>query len=334
MKYSLFSVMDHYSGRSRTVPEYYAQLRRLAAAAERLGYDGVFVAEHHFHDYGVVPDPAVMLAALAVSTDRIRLGPAISTLPYHNPLLAAESYAMVDVLSGGRLALGVGSGYLKHEFAGFNIPPEEKRARFDETLLLLKRLLSGERVTHEGRFHTVRDVALNVRPLQQPTPPIFVAALAREAAYHIGRQGNRLMAIPYASLGAFAELGALEQDYRRGRAESGIDFADRDDAIYTFHAHVASSDAEARRHAAAPFDLYVETRLYARRQTYDDVLRNGLGLFGSVATVADKVTELGRMGVRHLALLMDFGLMPEPEALRSMQAFIEEVAPRVRAAGY
>jgi alkanesulfonate monooxygenase SsuD/methylene tetrahydromethanopterin reductase-like flavin-dependent oxidoreductase (luciferase family) len=274
-----------------------------------------------------------MLAAVAVETSRVRLGPAISTLPYHNPLMVAESYAMLDILSGGRLALGVGSGYLKHEFAGFNIAPEQKRERFDETLLLLKRLLAGERVTHEGKFHTVRDVALNIRPVQ-PAPPIYVAALAREGAYYIGRQGNRVMSIPYASFTAVDQLGTFEQDYRRGRAESGIAYPDGDDAIYTFHTHVAASDAAARRVAAAPFDLYVETRLYARRQIYDDVLASGLGLFGSVATVTDQLKTLGGMGVRHVALMMDFGLLPEQEVLRSMRLFVAEVAPRVQAAGY
>jgi len=331
MKYSIFSVMDHYPERARSVPEYYAQFRRLAEAAERLGYDSVFVAEHHFHEYGAVPNPAVMLTALAQRTQRLRLGPAIATLTYHDPRVVAESYAMLDVLSNGRLTLGTGSGYLRHEFAGFGVAPEEKRQRFDETLMLVRRLLSGERVTHEGRFHRLADVALNVRPVQQPTPPIFVAALAREAAYHIGRQGNRLMAIPYASLAAFEELASFERDYRRGRAEAPGAVRVDDDAIYTFHCHVAASDEEARRLAAAPFDLYVATRLYARRQTYDDVLANGLGLFGSVATVADKVTQLKQWGVKHIALLMDFGLMPEAEVLRSMRQFAEEVAPRVRA---
>jgi alkanesulfonate monooxygenase SsuD/methylene tetrahydromethanopterin reductase-like flavin-dependent oxidoreductase (luciferase family) len=333
MKYSIFSVMDHHPGGPRSVPDYYAQFRRMAVEAERLGYDAAFVAEHHFHEYGAVPNPAVMLAVVAVETKRVRLGPAISTLPYHNPLIVAESYAMLDILSGGRLALGVGSGYLKHEFAGFNIAPEQKRERFDETLLLLTRLLAGERVTHEGKFHTVRDVALNIRPIQ-PAPPIYVAALAREGAYYIGRQGNRIMSIPYASFTAVEQLGTFEQDYRRGRGESAVTFTDGDDAIYTFHTHVAETDAEARRVAAAPFNLYVETRLYARRQTYDEVLASGLGLFGSVATVADQVTALGAMGVRHIALLMDFGLMPEPEVLRSMRLFVEAVAPRVAAAGY
>jgi alkanesulfonate monooxygenase SsuD/methylene tetrahydromethanopterin reductase-like flavin-dependent oxidoreductase (luciferase family) len=331
MRYSIFSVMDHYPARPRTVRDDYAQLFTMSAAAEQLGYDTVFVAEHHFHEYGVVPNPAVMLAALAQRTTRIRLGPAIATLSYHNPLMVAESYAMVDILSGGRLVLGTGSGYLKHEFAGFGIAPEEKRQRFDETLMLVRRLLAGERVTYEGKYHRLEDVALNVQPIQRPTPPIYVAALAREASYHIGRQGNRLMAIPYATAGTFAEVGELQAAYRRGRDEGGHAPGD-DDSNYTFHCYVAPSDEEARRDAAGPFDLYVETRLYARRQTYDDVLASGLALFGSVETVTGKVVALARMGIPHISLLMDFGLMPEANVLRSMRAFAEEVMPRVGAA--
>jgi alkanesulfonate monooxygenase SsuD/methylene tetrahydromethanopterin reductase-like flavin-dependent oxidoreductase (luciferase family) len=330
MKFSLFSVVDHYPGRPRSVADYYAQLFRVAAEGERLGYEAMFVAEHHFHEYGVVPNPAVFLAALAQKTARLRLGPAISTLTYHDPRIVAESYAMVDVLSNGRLVLGVGSGYLKHEFAGFGLLPEDKRQRFDETLLLMRRLLAGERVTHAGKYHRLEDVALNVRPVQRPAPPIYVAALAREAGYHIGRQGNRLMAIPYATAQSFAELGELQAAFRRGRGEGGA-APDDDDSIYTFHCHVAASDDAARRNAADPFDLYVETRLYARRQTYDDVMASGLALFGSVETVARKVADLARMGIPHIALMMDFGFMPEAEVLRSMRAFAEEAMPRARA---
>jgi alkanesulfonate monooxygenase SsuD/methylene tetrahydromethanopterin reductase-like flavin-dependent oxidoreductase (luciferase family) len=330
MRYSLFSVVDHYPGEARSVPDYYAQLFATAELAEALSYDGMFVAEHHFHEYGAVPDPAVMLTALAARTKRLRLGSAIATLTFHDPRLLAESYAMVDVLSGGRLTLGVGSGYLQHEFAGFGVAPAEKRARFDETLMLLRRLLAGERVSHAGAYHRLDDVAINVRPLQLPTPPIYVAALAREASYHIGRAGNRLMAIPYATAQNFAEVGALQEAYRRGRAEGGH-AADDNDAIYTFHCHVAESDEAARQNAAAAFDRYVASRLYARHQTYDDVLASGLGLFGSAETVARQVAALQRMGIGHVALLMDFGLMPWRLVERSIRVFAEEVArPKVR----
>jgi alkanesulfonate monooxygenase SsuD/methylene tetrahydromethanopterin reductase-like flavin-dependent oxidoreductase (luciferase family) len=328
MRFSLFSVMDHHPAEARSVAEYYAQLFRTSEAAEVLGYDTLFVAEHHFHEYGVVPNPAVMLAALAQKTRRIRLGSAISTLTFHNPLIVAESYAMVDVLSEGRLVLGVGSGYLKHEFAGFGVSTEEKRARFDETLMLVRRLLAGERVTHRGAFHSIEDVALNVRPVQRPTPPVYVAALAREASYHIGRQGNRVMAIPYATATNLTDVGELQKAYRTGQSEGGHE-AGEDDAIYSFHCHVAESDEVARKNAAGPFDRYVATRLYARRQTYDDVQASGLALFGSAETVAGKVSEIARMGIGHIALLMDFGLMPEELVRRSMRAFVEKVMPRV-----
>src|SRR3954463_7214862 len=167
MRLSIFSVQDHYPAAARSVAQLYAEVIAQAELAEALGYDTFFVAEHHFHEYGVVPNPAVMLSTLAQRTKSLKLGTAISILTFHNPLTVAESYAMVDVLSGGRLVLGVGSGYLKHEFAGYAIEPAEKRNRFDENLALVKRLLSGERVSFEGRYNRLDAVQINVRPLQR-----------------------------------------------------------------------------------------------------------------------------------------------------------------------
>src|SRR5436190_16431327 len=119
MRMSIFSVVDHYPSRERTVARLYAELIAQAELAEQLGYDTFWLAEHHFHEYGAVPNPAVMLSAIAQRTKTLKLGTAISILTFHNPLTVAESYAMVDVLSGGRLMYGVGSGYLGHEFAGY-----------------------------------------------------------------------------------------------------------------------------------------------------------------------------------------------------------------------
>jgi alkanesulfonate monooxygenase SsuD/methylene tetrahydromethanopterin reductase-like flavin-dependent oxidoreductase (luciferase family) len=329
MRYSIFSVQDHYADRPRTIPQFYDELIETAEVAETLGYDALFIAEHHFHDYGIIPNPAVMLAAVAQRTQRLRLGTAISNLVFHNPVTVAESYAMVDILSKGRLVLGVGSGYLKHEFAGFGIAPEEKRQRFDEALMVMRRLLAGERVSHAGPFFTLDAVAINVRPIQQPTPPIYVAILTREAAYYIGRQGNRLQTVPYASLTALAQVAELEQQFRRGLREGG--HADReDDAVHVFHCHVAETDAAARHAAADAFQLYVDTRLYAYRRTYDDVLASGLALFGSIETVVEKMVALHGMGVRHIALLMNFGNLAQAEALASMRRFANEVMPRLR----
>src|SRR2546430_17677777 len=118
MRYSLFSVNDHHPRLPRTVPELYAQVMRHCELAETLGYDTFFCAEHHFHEYGVVPDPAVMLSALAQRTRRIRLGTAISILTFHDPRHIAETYSMLDMMSGGGPGVGGGSCFLPDEVLG------------------------------------------------------------------------------------------------------------------------------------------------------------------------------------------------------------------------
>lgn len=330
LRLSIFSVQDHYPTRPRTLPQLYEQVIAQAELAEQLGYDTFFVAEHHFHEYGAVPNPAVMLSALAQRTKRLRLGSAISILTFHNPLTVAESYAMVDALSGGRMVLGVGSGYLKHEFAGYQIDPAEKRERFDENLAILKRALSGERITFQGKFNTLDAVQINVLPVQQQIP-IYVAILNRVGAYHVGRQGNAIMCVPYASVDHFDEIGPMVAEFRKGRAEAGLT-PDADDGTFAFHTHVADSDAACRREAEEAFDLYVATRLYARRQVYDDILRSGLALFGSVETVAEKMVRLYDMGIRHVLTLQNFGLMTPERVHNSMRLMANEVMPRVREA--
>jgi alkanesulfonate monooxygenase SsuD/methylene tetrahydromethanopterin reductase-like flavin-dependent oxidoreductase (luciferase family) len=327
MRLSYFSVQDHYPDRARSVPDLYAQVLRQGELADRLSYEAFFVAEHHFHEYGTVPNPAVMLAALAQRTRTLKLGPAISVLTFHNPLNVAESYAMVDVLSNGRTVLGVGSGYLKHEFEGYAIAPAEKRTRFDENLAILKLALSGKRFSYDGTYTSVKDVQLNVVPVQ-PEIPIYVAILAREAAYHVGKQGNNIVCVPYASLDHFNEMPAFVAEFKRGRAESGT-APQTYDNIFAFHTHVAENDEACRRNAAEAFDLYVTTRLYAKRRTYDDIMKSDLGLFGSVETVADKIVDLYRMGVTHIMTLQNFGYLPEEKVLQSMRLMAEEVMPRV-----
>jgi alkanesulfonate monooxygenase SsuD/methylene tetrahydromethanopterin reductase-like flavin-dependent oxidoreductase (luciferase family) len=334
MKLSIFSVQDHYPDRPRSIPQLYAEVLNQAVLADELGYEAFFAAEHHFHPYGVAPNPELLLAAMSQRTRRIRLGTAISVLTFHDPRTAAETFAMTDVISGGRFILGAGSGYLEHEFAGYGVPPSEKRERFDECLQAVELLLTGERVTFHGKYHRLDDVAINVRPLQNPLP-LYVAILRREAAYHVGRQGKGLMSVPYAAIDRFEEIGALVAEFRRGRREASETAvplpSSLGDNIVCLHTHVAETDAEARRIAAGAFDLYVETRLYAKRMTYDDILKSGICLFGSVDTVAEKLATLADMGIDHVMALQNFGGLPAPEVERSMRMMIDEVMPKVAA---
>ena len=330
MRYSVFSVNDHHPGLPRTVPELYAQVMRQCELAESLGYDTFFCAEHHFHEYGVVPDPAVMLSALAQRTNRIRLGSAVSILTFHDPRRIAESYAMVDMMSRGRLVLGVGSGYLAHEFVGFDREPAEKRERFNENLELVRRLMAGETLAYRGRFSKSDKALLNVLPHEGRVPPIYVAVLARDAAYHVGKQKNRVFTVPYASCKDFDDIGRMLQEYRKGLAEASLP-PDDDDHVFTLHTHVAMSDEEARHMAKAAYDRYVDTRLYAKKHLYEDIIANGINLFGSVATVAGKIRALYAMGVRHVATMHNFGALEPRLVERSMTLFAREVMEPIAA---
>jgi alkanesulfonate monooxygenase SsuD/methylene tetrahydromethanopterin reductase-like flavin-dependent oxidoreductase (luciferase family) len=328
MRFSIFSVNDHHPRLPRTVPELYRQVMRHAELAEALGYDTFFCAEHHFHEYGVVPDPAVMLSALAQRTNRIRLGTAISILTFHDPRRIAETYSMLDMMSGGRLVFGVGSGYLAHEFQGYDADPKEKRDRFNENLDIVKRLMAGETLSYKGKFSKSEKVVLNVLPHEGKLPPIYVAVLAREAAFHVGKQGNQLFTVPYASCKDFADIGTMFNEYRRGRADAGLK-PETDDHVFVLHTHVAESDAACAAEAKAAYDLYVDTRLYAKKHVYEDILANGICLLGGVDTVVEKMCRLHEMGIRHVAILNNFGAMAPNLVERSMTRFAREVMPAV-----
>ena len=144
--------------------------------ADGLRYESFLIAEHHFHDYGGVPNPAVLLPVMAARTERIRLGSGDLRAALPQP---DRGRRQLRQWSRGRLVLGEGSGYLQHEFRGFGIKPGEKFNRFDEALSVVTRMLDGGRASHEGRFFRLDDVALNVAPVQRPHPPIYVAILGK-----------------------------------------------------------------------------------------------------------------------------------------------------------
>jgi alkanesulfonate monooxygenase SsuD/methylene tetrahydromethanopterin reductase-like flavin-dependent oxidoreductase (luciferase family) len=191
MRFGLFSVADHYPTElPRSTAELYGELLEQAEAADELGFDSFWLAEHHFHEYGAVPRPPIWMAAAAQRTRRIRLGSGVVVLPFDNPMRVAEDYAMVDVLSGGRLNLGVGSGYLRHELEGFGVSADDKRARFDEALEILLRAWTGEPVSFTDVHYQVNGVRINVRPLQEPRPPVWVATLRADGGARVGARGD------------------------------------------------------------------------------------------------------------------------------------------------
>jgi alkanesulfonate monooxygenase SsuD/methylene tetrahydromethanopterin reductase-like flavin-dependent oxidoreductase (luciferase family) len=328
LRFGLFSVVDHYpSELTRTTAELYGELLEQVEAAEALGFDSFWLAEHHFHEYGCAPRPPVWMAAAGARTRRIRLGAAVVVLPFDNPLRTAEDYAMVDLLSSGRLDLGVGSGYLKHEYAGFNLDPEEKRARFDEALEVLLRAWTGERFSYAGRYHQVREVQLNVRPLQKPRPPIWVATLRADSAPRIGARGFPVMLIPYASAETLPEMARAVADYKVAFTRAG-GAPEAATVPFGLHLHCAESTARARAEARECMERYVRTRLYAVQRPFDTLVEQNVVAIGDPEEIVRVARLYEAAGFTRLLAIHNFGGLPHKLVLRSMELLARHVLPR------
>ncbi|HKW91383.1 MAG TPA: LLM class flavin-dependent oxidoreductase [Methylomirabilota bacterium] len=331
LRVGLFSVVDHYPKElDRTTAELYGELLDQVEAADALGFDSFWIAEHHFHEYGGAPRPPVWMAAAAARTRRIRLGAAVVVLPFDNPLRTAEDYAMVDLLSSGRLDLGVGAGYLKHEYAGFNLDPEEKRARFDEGLEILLRAWTGERFSYEGRYHRVRDVQLNVRPLQRPRPPIWVATLRADSAPRIGARGFPVMLIPYASAETVPDMARAIAGYKAAFVAAGGAAADAT-VPFGLHLHCAESTARARAEARESMERYVRTRLYAVQRPFETLVEENVVAIGDPEEIVRVARLYEAAGFTRLLAIHNFGGLPHKQVMRSMELLARHVLPHFAA---
>ena len=184
--------------------------------AEALGYDSIFVVEHHFTGLGQVSASLNLLTWVAARTKTLRLGTAVIVLPWHNPVLLAEQAATIDLLSGGRLEFGVGKGYRHNEFASFCIPQEEADERFEEGLaLILKAWTSEERFSHHGKYWHFEDIIVEPPTAQKPHPPIWMAAGSPDSIRKVARRGYKLLLDQHASTASHHR--ALQHLQGRGR---------------------------------------------------------------------------------------------------------------------
>jgi alkanesulfonate monooxygenase SsuD/methylene tetrahydromethanopterin reductase-like flavin-dependent oxidoreductase (luciferase family) len=181
--------------------------------ADRLGFHGVWLVEHHFMPaYSHCSKPELFLAALSQRTSRLRLGFGVVPLPYHHPVHVAERIATLDVLCGGRVEVGIGRGFSPAEYAAFGVPMEESRTRVEESLSILRAAASGEPVTFAGRHFRLDGVAIVPRCVQRSHPPLWTAAVSPDTFDWAARAGLGVLT------GPFKPWPMLAVDIRRYRA--------------------------------------------------------------------------------------------------------------------
>jgi alkanesulfonate monooxygenase SsuD/methylene tetrahydromethanopterin reductase-like flavin-dependent oxidoreductase (luciferase family) len=282
--------------------------------AEALGFCSSFLVEHHFTGWNQVSATLMLQTALAMRTSTLRLGSAVMVLPWHNPVLLAEQAATLDLISGGRLDLGIGKGYRHSEFKGFQIAPEEADARFEEGLaVMMKAWTSRARFSHRGRFWHFEDIVVEPPPAQRPHPPLWVAAASAGSIRRAAERGFNLILDQYASPQALGERIAL---YRSVRAARGLPFDPMQVAVAR-QLYVANDRADAQaalERQAAYTRRTVEVSRAPDRAGGAHVLAYAdkaggteeHALFGPPDELAKRLAELQSLGVDYV-LLTIFG---------------------------
>ena len=312
--------------------------------AENLGFDTVWLAEHHFSpERAVLASPMVIASAIAARTQRIRTGLAVQVLPLTNPLRVAEEAATVDHISKGRFEFGIGRSGLTRYYQGYNIPYSESRPRFLEALEIIMKAWNNDRLTHEGEFHSYQDVPVVPRPYQQPYPPVRVAVAGEDTFPLIGKMGHPIF---ISANTPRAQLKERVDVYLDCLAESGHtgppDIAIRvpvyaADTTERAHAEPEASAMEQIQYAAreliqtAANPEIAERMRQAARAPYEDVLRNRV-LFGTPAEIVDHFKGFQEeFGVTGVVMEVNYGGgIPYDRVNHSLKLISEEVMPHFK----
>jgi alkanesulfonate monooxygenase SsuD/methylene tetrahydromethanopterin reductase-like flavin-dependent oxidoreductase (luciferase family) len=312
LKLSAFTIVDAFPPGTDPARDRHGEVLRLASHADRFGWAGFWVAEHHFHPGGTCPSAPVLLGACGQRTERIRLGSMVSVLAFHDPIRLAEQYALLDRLVHGRVNLGLGSGYIPLEFEGFGIDPASKRERFDRALALFLSALKGEEIARGSAAPT--GIRLNIRPVQQPHPPVWIAVQRREALPFVAQKGMSVALIPYATVAGLDELAEQIREFRRhvpagGHAEVAV-------AVHIYAGpHVPEARASLQRYLDGR--LATQSTFYQQKVQHDPrhaaaetIERSGLALIGSPSEVRKGLDAFRAIGVDEILGILDFGGLP------------------------
>jgi luciferase family oxidoreductase group 1 len=315
----------------------------IAQAADELGFDSIWCAEHHFSTYGYLSRPLMYAVHLANNTKRIRVGSAVVVLPLHHPLIVAEEIATADLLSNGRLDVGLGRGYQPYEFKRLGHDLSESRERFEEAVDILLLAFQGEPFSYSGKHYSFEETTVLPTPVQKPNPPIWVVAQSSESIVATANRGFNLVS------GGF---GVPIERLRAFRASL--------DEVVTDHAVKAKMRVSTQRpvyvtHDESEIPAIVEQARWNMRVTLS--LRQGLQrvesgraiavpmenepstedlleryfVIGTPQTCIERIQALrDAMDIDHFNGSFWFGDVAHDKVLRSMKLFAEEVMPAFR----
>jgi probable F420-dependent oxidoreductase len=314
--------------------DYYRQALDEVTRAEELGFDSVWMEEHHAVTNHYWPSPLPVLAGFATRTSRLVLGTDIVVAAFHHPVRLAEDVAMLDVISGGRFVLGIAIGYKPDEFALYGVELEKRGARFEEQLAIMKGLWTQERMRFKGAYYTLEG-RLEPKPVQKPHPPLWIGGWGDITLRRAASLADNWIPGPTADL---KRLLTGKQQFLAQRRAAGLPAPT--EWPLTRDVIIADTDAEARELAEAHI-------MVAYRREYAGGWRHPF-IDASIATDLDRLMEdrfiiggpeqcvsrlrrfVEQYGLTHLICRMFFPGMPHARIMRGLELIAREVAPAFR----
>jgi len=317
-----------------------------AIYAEALGFESVWPVEQHFNpNLSILPSPLLMLAALAERTRTLRLGIAIVLLPLSHPIRVAEEIATLDVLSNGRVEFGIGRGSIPTHFTGFGLHQAESRERMLESLEIILQAWTSERLSFQGKFYQINDLSIVPKPVQQPHPPIRVAANSVDTFELMGQLGYPIFVA--AQVNPFHKIREYLPLYRQARKAAGHPDHGGEDVTLLTPLYVGNDPAQIRQELELSIKSFLQAvaTLYAsagsllegrikevlervRRMTYEQMCKV-MAVFDTPDACVERLKgfqqEFG-MG-RVICWFNPGGMVPHQQVMRSMELFAAKVMP-------
>jgi alkanesulfonate monooxygenase SsuD/methylene tetrahydromethanopterin reductase-like flavin-dependent oxidoreductase (luciferase family) len=334
-----FGVFDQNDRGGLPLAQQYEERLQLAELYDSSGFHYFHMSEHHATSLSMAPSPSVFISALTQRTRKLRLCPLVYLLPLYHPARLAEEICMLDHLSNGRFEFGIGRGASPYELGALGVDATLAAKMYAESIEIIQRYFSSESLTYEGEFWKIRDLPVEMKPLQQPHPQIWYALASPESTIWPAQRGINVVCG-----GPLPRVRAISDHYRAewSKTHSGND---RTPLIgVNRHMIVADTDQEARdigrkawpvfysnfmklwhRHGAQPITIKLPP-------DFDQLVESGGAIAGSVRTVTAQLTELiGRGGLNYFIGSFMFGNMAQQDAMASVKLFSAEVMPALQA---
>lgn len=349
MKFGYFTLTDNppaYGENRRDPSRLILDVIEECVEAEAMGYNSVWVPEHHFGFFGVLPSPAILLTQVATRTKRIKLGPATVLLPCNHPLKMVEEFNLLDLLSNGRAVFSAGRGYDEREYRAFGVPFHQSRDIFDEQMeYVMAAWRQAPPFTFQGKYYSNPEpITITPPPVQQPHPEVYIACFSKPSVELAARLRVNTIFAPFAAAMVFGSVQEAAQESKRMARAAGHPNPRVMCSYFTQVAHSKQEEDRARerllyylhgvmpafpsdRSKAPPHIAYFVDIVERLRSLKPSDLGDRSIVTGDTEHCIEILKRCEEGGIAEVILYFNFGRLSHLDTLKSMERFAREVMP-------